>query len=76
MNQLSIEQRDALQTFVNLIRELLRICAHLGIPIEADEFIEQQRAPGRWLAIARLFQEVDESTPVKVPPAEDTETTD
>lgn len=62
MENLSSEQRNALTTFVNKIRELLRICAHGGIPIEADEFMEECLTPGRLLAVCRLFQERDDTT--------------
>ncbi len=41
MGKLSAEQRNALTSFAKQIRELLRICAHGGVPIEADEFMEQ-----------------------------------
>lgn len=40
MEKLTPEQRNALTTIVKQIRELLRICAHGGVPIETDEFIE------------------------------------
>ena len=62
MEKLSPEQRNALTTFVKQIRELLRICAHGGVPIEADEFMEECLTPGRLLAVCRLFQEPDGST--------------
>lgn len=62
MEKLSPEQRHALTTFAEQIRELLRICAHGGVPIEADEFMEQNLTPGRLLSVCRLFQERDETT--------------
>ena len=66
MEKLSPEQRNALTTFVKQIRELLRICAHGGVTIEADEFIQQNlltSVPGGLLAVSRLFQEPDDLTP-------------
>jgi hypothetical protein len=62
MEKLSPEQRHALTTFVKQIRELLRMCSHGGVPIEADEFMEQNLTPGRLLAVERLFQEPDDTT--------------
>ena len=62
MEKLSPEQRHALTTFVKHIRELLRMCSHGGVPIEADEFMEQNLTPGRLLAVERLFQELDDTT--------------
>ena len=62
MEKLSPEQRNALTTFVKQIRELLRMCAHCGVSIEADEFMEQWLTPGRLLSVGRLFQECDDTT--------------
>ncbi len=51
MDKPSPEKRHAITSFVKQILELLRICSHGGVPIEADEFMEQILTPGRLLAV-------------------------
>ncbi|MEQ9588024.1 MAG: hypothetical protein RJS97_08730 [Parvibaculaceae bacterium] len=60
---MSDTQRAALLEFVNRIHELLAMCAHGGVPIEADVYVENHLTPGRILAVARLFQEREDDMP-------------
>jgi hypothetical protein len=61
--RLSDIQRDGLRKFVTTIHELLAMCAHGGVSIEADVFIENHLTSGRINAIAKLFQEPEDDMP-------------
>ncbi len=55
MEKLSPEQRNALTSFMKKVRELLRMCSHGGVSLEAYEFIEQNLTSGQLRKVCELF---------------------